>query len=36
MTAKLPANELDRFLNLLRDGTKGQFLLIEPVSHERR
>ncbi len=30
MTAKLPANELDRFLNLLRDGTKGQFRLIAP------
>lgn len=30
MTAKLPANELDRFLNQLRDGTKGQFQLISP------
>jgi uncharacterized YigZ family protein len=30
MTAKLPANELDRFLNQLRDGTKGQFQLIAP------
>ena len=30
MTAKLPANELERFLNQLRDGTKGQFQLIAP------
>lgn len=30
MTAQMPSNELDRFLNQLRDGTKGQFQLIAP------
>ena len=28
MAAKLPANELDRFQTLLRDGTRGQFQII--------
>ena len=31
MTANLPANQLDRFLDLLRDGTKGQFQLVAPI-----
>ena len=30
MSAKLPANALDRFSKLLQDGTKGQFRFIEP------
>lgn len=30
MTAKMTADKQDRFMNLLRDGTKGQFNWIEP------
>ncbi len=34
MTAKLPANAADRFLSLLRDGTKGQYQCLHPSSKD--
>ena len=34
MTAKLPANAADRFLSLLRDGTKGQYQCLHPSTKD--